>query len=64
MNDLDLREELASIRNLLNQVLLNQDILAKQINADVAIQATQAERKVEIERLQKTAHKAIKGIWP
>jgi hypothetical protein len=43
---------------------VNQDILAKQINADVAIQATQAERKVEIARLQKTAHKAIKGIWP
>ena len=64
MIDEELREELASIRNLLNEVLVNQDILSKKINADVAIQATQAERKVEIARLQKTAHKAIKGIWP
>jgi len=60
MNDLELREELASIRNLLTEVLVNQDILAKRINADVAIQATQAERAVEIARLQKTALKAIR----
>ena len=60
----ELKTELATIRKMLEEVLLNQDILAKQINADVAIQATQAERKVEIARLQKTAHKAIKGIWP
>ena len=60
MNDLELREELATIRNLLNEVLVNQDILAKRINADVAIQATQAERAVEIARLQKTALKAIR----
>ena len=57
MIDEELREELASIRNLLTEVLVNQDILAKQINADVAIQATQAERAVEIARLQKTALK-------
>jgi len=60
MNDSELREELASIRNLLTEVLVNQDILAKRINADVAIQATQAERAVEIARLQKTALKAIR----
>ena len=60
MIDEELREELASIRNLLTEVLVNQDILAKQINADVAIQATQAERAVEIARLQKTALKAIR----
>ena len=60
----ELKTELATIRKMLEEVLLNQDILAKQSNADVAIQATQAERKVEIARLQKTAHKAIKGIWP
>ena len=59
MND-ELRTELASIRNLLTEVLVNQDILAKRINADVAIQATQAERAVEIARLQKTAAKAIR----
>ena len=60
MIDEELREELASIPNLLTEVLVNQDILAKQINADVAIQATQAERAVEIARLQKTALKAIR----
>ena len=60
MNDLELREELASIRNLLTEVLVNQDILSKKISADVAIQATQAERAVEIARLQKMALKAIR----
>ena len=59
--DDELRTELASIRNLLTEVLVNQDILSKKISADVAIQATQAERAVEIARLQKTALKAIKG---
>ena len=56
----ELREELASIRNLLNEVLVNQDILAKKISADTAMKAIQAERKLEIARLQKTAHKAIR----
>ena len=60
MIDEELREELATIRNLLNEVLVNQDILSKKISADVAIQATQAERAVEIARLQKTALKAIR----
>lgn len=61
MIDEELREELASIRNLLTEVLVNQDILAKRINADNAMKAIQAERAVEIARLQKTALKAIKG---
>ena len=59
MND-ELRTELASIRNLLTEVLVNQDILAKRINADSAMKAIQAERAVEIARLQKTALKAIR----
>ena len=58
--DEELREELASIRNLLNEVLMNQDILAKRINADTAMKSIQAERAVEIARLQKTALKAIR----
>ena len=60
MIDEELREELATIRNLLNEVLVNQDILAKRINADVAIQATQSERAVELARLRKMADKAMK----
>ena len=60
MIDEELREELANIRNMLTEVLVNQDILAKRINADTAIKAVQAERAVEIARLQKTALKAIR----
>ena len=60
MIDEELREELATIRNLLTEVLVNQDILSKKISADVAIQATQAERAVELARLRRTADKAMK----
>lgn len=60
MIDEELREELANIRNMLTEVLVNQDILAKRINADTAMKAVQAERAVEIARLQKTALKAIR----
>jgi len=59
MIDEELREELASIRNLLTEVLVNQDILSKRISADVAIKATQAERAVELNRLRQTASQAI-----
>lgn len=58
--DEDIKAELATIRNLLNEVLVNQDILAKRINADTAIKAVQTERAVEIARLQKTALKATR----
>ena len=58
--DEQLREELASIRNMLNEVLVNQDILAKRINADTAIKAVQTERAVELARLRRTADKAMK----
>ena len=58
--DEDIKAELATIRNLLNEVLVNQDILSKKISADVAIQAIQSERAVELERLRRTADKAMK----
>ena len=60
--DDELRTELASIRNLLNEVLMNQDILSKKISADVAIQATQAERAVELNRLRQTASRATQKL--
>ena len=60
--DEDIKVELATIRNLLNEVLVNQDILAKQISADVAIKATQSERAVELARLRRTADKATRKI--
>jgi len=60
MIDEELREELATIRNLLTEVLVNQDILSKRISADVAIQATQSERAVELARLRKMADKATR----
>lgn len=57
--DEDIKAELASIRNLLTEVLVNQDILSKKISADVAINATKAERAVELNRLRQTASQAI-----
>jgi len=60
--DEDIKAELATIRNLLNEVLVNQDILSKRISADVAIQATQSERAVELARLRRTADKATRRI--
>jgi len=60
MIDEELRKELATIRNLLTEVLVNQDILSKKISADVAIQSTKAERAVELARLRRTADKAMK----
>lgn len=62
MIDEELREELASIRNLLTEVLENQDILAKRINADTAIKAVQAERAVELNRLRQTASRATQKL--
>jgi hypothetical protein len=62
MNDSELREELGTIRNLLTEVLVNQDILAKRINADTAIKAVQTERAVELARLRRTAEKATRRI--
>ena len=58
--DEDIKAELATIRNLLTEVLVNQDILAKRINADTAIKAVQTERAVELARLRRTADKAMK----
>ena len=58
--DEDIKAELATIRNLLTEILVNQDILSKRISADVAIQATQSERAVELARLRRTADKAMK----
>ena len=60
--DEDIKAELATIRNLLPEVLVNQDILAKRINADNAIKAVQTERAVELARLRRTADKATRRI--
>jgi len=58
--DEDIKAELATIRNLLTEVLVNQDILAKRINADTAIKAVQTERAVELARLRRMADKATR----
>ena len=47
-------------RNLLEEINRNQKFILKQISADVAIQATQSERAVELNRLRQTASQAIK----
>ena len=60
--DEDIKAELATIRNLLTEVLVNQNILAKRINADTAIKATQSERAVELNRLRQTASRATQKL--
>ena len=60
--DEELKTELATIRNLLTEVLVNQDILAKRINADNAMKAIQAERAVELNRLRQTASRATQKL--
>ena len=47
-------------RNLLEEINRNQKLILKQISADVAIQATQTERAVELNRLRQNASQAIK----
>jgi len=57
--DDELRTELAEIKNMISEHNLILQKLSKQISADVAIQATQAERAVELNRLRQTASQAI-----
>jgi len=59
MIDEELRTELAEIKNMISEHNLILQKLSKQISADVAIQATQAERAVELNRLRQTASQAI-----
>lgn len=62
MNDSELRTELAEIKNMIqahNMILAK---VTKQISADVAIKATQAEQAAELARLRKTASKAIRKL--
>ena len=60
MIDEELRTELAEIKNMISEHNLILQKLSKQISADVAIQATQTERAVELNRLRQTASQAIK----
>ena len=60
MIDEELRTELAEIKNMISEHNLILQKLSKQISADVAVQATQAERAVELNRLRQTASQAIK----
>jgi len=60
MIDEELRTELAEIKNMISEHNLILQKLSKQISADVAIQATQSERAVELNRLRQNASQAIK----
>jgi len=57
MIDEELRTELAEIKNMISEHNLILQKLSKQISADVAIQATQSERAVELNRLRQTARR-------
>lgn len=59
--DEELRTELAEIKNMISEHNLILQKLTKQISADVAINATKAERAVELARLRRTADKAMKA---
>ena len=59
MIDEELRTELAEIKNMISEHNLILQKLSKQISADVAINATKAERAVELNRLRQTASQAI-----
>ena len=60
MIDEELKTELAEIKNMISEHNLILQKLSKQISADVAIQATQSERAVELNRLRQNASQAIK----
>ena len=60
--DDELRTELAEIKNMIAEHNLILQKLTKQISADVAIQATHAERAVELNRLRQTASRATQKL--
>jgi hypothetical protein len=60
--DEDIKTLLIESRNLLEEINENQKQILKQISADVAIQATQAERAVELNRLRQTASRATQKL--
>lgn len=60
--DDELRIKLAEIKNMIAEHNLILQKLTKQISADVAIQATQAERAVELNRLRQTASRATQKL--
>ena len=62
MIDEELRTELAEIKNMISEHNLILQKLSKQISADVAIQATQSERAVELNRLRQTASRATQKL--
>ena len=62
MIDEELRTELAEIKNMIAEHNLILQKLSKQISADVAIQATQSERAVELNRLRQTASRATQKL--
>ena len=62
MIDEDIKALLIESRNLLEEINENQKQILKQMSADVAIQATQAERAVEINRLRQTASRATQKL--
>ena len=62
MIDEELRTELAEIKNTISEHNLILQELTKQISADVAIQAIQSERAVELNRLRQTASRATQKL--
>ena len=62
MTDEELSCKFAALRNLLENVLQNQMMMAKQISADKKLAAVLAENKLEDAKLSKMAKKAIRKV--
>ena len=62
MTDEELSCKFAALRNLLENVLQNQMLMAKQISAGKKLAAVLAENKLEDAKLSKMAKKAIRKV--
>ena len=59
MIDKEILSRLTKMERLLEKVLLKQDVLTKQISADLTISAIQTERSLELQEIEEMAKKAI-----
>jgi len=59
MIDKEILSRLTKMERLLEKVLLKQDVLSKQISADLTMSAIQNERSLELQEIEEMAKKAI-----
>ena len=59
MIDKEILSKLTKIEGLLEKVLLGQDVISKQISADMTMTAIQTERSLELKEIEEMAKNAI-----